>query len=202
MPGSAAGGHDGPPAGPHASRGGIVEKYLRIVRHLSQVSGLIAAGLIALGVIVICEMVIERYFLNRPTIWQIDFVTYSIVAAAFLGSAYVLMTHGHVNVDVLPLYLRGQARYRMALFTVIAGLAFCAVMVVLAALYWHEAWASNWLSNTVWRARLWIPYAAMPIGFALLLLEYIAELIRLVSGRAPPYGIDPAERARHATGGE
>ena len=67
-------------------------------------------GLIALGVLVICDMVVERYLLNRTTIWQIDVVTYCIVAAAFIGSPYVLHTHGHVNVDVLPLYLGPRAR--------------------------------------------------------------------------------------------
>ncbi len=67
--------------------------------------------------------------------------------------------------------------------------SFCAVLFVLCTLYWHEAWASNWRSDTVWRARLWIPYAAMPIGLGLLVLQYVAELICLVTGRTPPFGI-------------
>jgi TRAP-type C4-dicarboxylate transport system permease small subunit len=68
------------------------------------------------------------------------------------------------------------------------------VLFALSAFYWHEAWSANWRSDTVWRVRLWIPYAAMPVGLGLLVLEYVAELIRLVTGRTPPYGIDP-ERA-------
>ena len=73
----------------------------------------------------------------------------------------------------------------------ILGPACIAGLLVLATLYWHEAWAANWHSNTVWRARLWIPYSAMPIGLLLLVLEYAAELIRLVTGRTPPYGLEP-----------
>lgn len=193
MQGPLAGERVAPPAAAPAQRG-FVATYLRVVTLLSQVSGVIAAGLIALAVLVICEMVVERYILGHTTIWQIDVVTYSIVGATFIGSAYVLMTRGHVNVDVLPLHLSTRPRYRMALATTVAGLAFCVVLFVLSALYWREAWAGNWRSDTVWRARLWIPYASMPIGLGLLVLEYIAELIRLVTGRAPPYGIDP-ERA-------
>ena len=135
----------------------LASQYLRIVGALSRISGAIAAGLIALGVIVICEMVFERYVLGRTTIWQIDVVTYSIVAAAFVGSAYVLMTRGHVNVDVLPLHLAPRPRYRMALVTTLVAMSFCVVLLVLATLYWHEAGEANWHSNTVWRARLWIP---------------------------------------------
>jgi TRAP-type C4-dicarboxylate transport system permease small subunit len=190
-----AGGLPAPPGAAHAEHG-FVATYLRVVTWLSRVSGVIAAGLIALAVLAICEMVVERYILGHTTIWQIDVVTYSVVGATFIGSAYVLMTRGHVNVDVLPLYLAAQPRYRMALVTIVAGLAFCVVLCVLSALYWHEAWAGNWRSDTVWRARLWIPYASMPIGLGLLVLEYVAELIRLVTHRTAPYGIDPQRLLR------
>jgi TRAP-type C4-dicarboxylate transport system permease small subunit len=190
-----AGGGAAPPGAAHAELG-FVATYLRAVTWLSRVSGVVAAGLIALAVLVICEMVVERYILGHTTIWQIDVVTYSVVGATFIGSAYVLMTRGHVNVDVLPLHLSARPRYRMALVTIVAGLAFCVVLFVMSVLYWHEAWAGNWRSDTVWRARLWIPYASMPIGLGLLVLEYIAELIRLVTGRTPPYGIDPQRELR------
>jgi TRAP-type C4-dicarboxylate transport system permease small subunit len=163
--------------------------YIRAVGFLSRVAGVIAALLIALAVIVICDMVIERYIFNLTTIWQIDVVTYCIMAATFVGSAYVLMTRGHVNVDVLPLHVGPRARYWLAVITVLAALAFCVVLFVLCTLYWHEAWSKNWRSDTVWRARLWIPYLAMPVGLGLLVLQYIAEFICLVTGRTPPFGL-------------
>ena len=75
------------------------------MRRISQLCGFIAAALIAVGVLVVCQMVFVRYVLNENTIWQTDFVTYCLVAATFIGSPYVLLTRGHVNVDVLPLYL-------------------------------------------------------------------------------------------------
>ncbi|HEX7005818.1 MAG TPA: TRAP transporter small permease subunit, partial [Alphaproteobacteria bacterium] len=73
--------------------------YVRAVKRLSQLCGIVAAGLIALGVLVVCQMVFVRYALNHNTIWQTDFVTWSLVAATFIGSPYVLLTRGHVNVD-------------------------------------------------------------------------------------------------------
>jgi TRAP-type C4-dicarboxylate transport system permease small subunit len=48
--------------------------------------------------LVTCQQVFMRYVLNASTVWQTEFVTYSIVAATFLGSPYVLMRRGHVNV--------------------------------------------------------------------------------------------------------
>src|SRR5262252_8970920 len=96
-----------------------MQTYVRVVRTISQLCGFIAAGLIALGVLVVCHMVFVRYVLNQNTIWQTDFTTYCLIAATFIGSPYVLMTRGHVNVDVLPLYLGGKARFRLALASAI-----------------------------------------------------------------------------------
>ncbi len=166
-----------------------MKRYIQTVAFLSRAAGVIAALLIALAVLVICDMVVERYILNRTTIWQIDAVSYCIMAATFIGSAYVLMTRGHVNVDVLPLYIGPRQRYWLALITILIALAFCATLFVLGALYWYEAWSKNWHSDTVWRARLWIPYLAMPVGLGLLVLQYIGELLSLIGGLTPPFGI-------------
>jgi len=172
-----------------------MDAFIRGVGWLARAAGVAAAALIALGVLVICDIVVERYMLNRTTIWQIDVVTFSIVSATFVGSAYVLMTRGHVNVDVLPVYLGPRPRFWLAVATSLLGLSFCVVLLVLCTAYWYQAWSGNWLSDTVWRVRLWIPYSAMPIGLGLLVLQYVAEFLSLVTGRTPPFGIEPS-RAR------
>ena len=186
-----------------------MDAYIRAVTFLSRVAGVTAALLIGVAVLVICDMVIERYGLNRTTIWQIDVVTYAIVGATFIGSAYVLMTRGHVNVDVLPLHLGPRPRFWLALVTASLAFAFVVVLFVLCSAYWYEAWTKDWHSDTVWRAPLWVPYFAMPVGLGLLVLQYIAELLCLITGRSPPFGISDRadaeevarEQAREALGG-
>lgn len=163
--------------------------YINAITRVSQLCGIVAALLIAAGVVVVCQMVVVRYVLNQTTIWQTDFVTYSLVAATFIGSPYLLLSRGHVNVDVLPHYLGQRGRYILALASMLMALAFCAVMTVLTYNFWHEAWENRWVSDTMWRARLWIPYAAMPIGLGILTLQYIAELMELITGREPPFGL-------------
>jgi TRAP-type C4-dicarboxylate transport system permease small subunit len=168
-----------------------MDGFIRAVTFVSRVAGVAGALLIGLAVFVICDMVIERYVLNLTTIWQIDVVTYCIVGATFVGSPYVLMTRGHVNVDILPLHVGPTTRYWLALLTSLFALAFCVIIFVLCTIYWYQAYSEGWLSNTVWRARLWIPYLSMPIGLGLVVLQYVVELISLVSGRTPPFGISP-----------
>ena len=163
--------------------------FIRGITLVSQACGLFAAGLVAASVVIVCQMVFIRYVLNQNTIWQTDFVTYCLIAATFIGSPFVLMTRGHVNVDVLPHYAGPRSRRRLALFAAALTIAFCMVIAVLTSLFWKEAWDNKWVSDTMWRARLWIPYASMPIGLGLLTLQSVADLLALLTGREPPFGI-------------
>src|SRR6266700_5410179 len=170
-----------------------MQRFVRAVRLISQLCGFVAAGLIAAGVLVVCHMVFVRYVLNQNTIWQTDFTTYCLIAATFVGSPFLLLTRGHVNVDVLPHYLGPRSRFWLALFAASLSLAFSVVLAVLTFNFWREAWDNRWVSDTMWRARLWIPYSSMPIGLGLVSLQYVVELIKLVTGREPPFGIKPGE---------
>lgn len=163
--------------------------FVRIVRYLSRISGYLAAGMIAAGVLVVCHMVFVRYVLNESTIWQTDLTTYLLIGATFIGSPYVLMTHGHVNIDVVAYYLKPRARRSLALVAGGLTLVFALILAVLTFGLWQEAWTQNWLSDTMWRSRLWIPYLAMPVGLGLLALQAAADLIQLIGGREAPFGM-------------
>ena len=169
--------------------------FVRSVRFISQLLGFFAAALIAVSVIVVCHMVFVRYALNQNTIWQTDFATYGLVAATFIGSPYVLMHRGHVNVDILPLFSGRRLRWWLALLASAITLFFCIVVTVLAFSFWREAWTNHWVSETMWRVRLWIPYAALPVGLGVLTLQCLADLVGLVSGREPPFGITKQDSA-------
>ena len=166
-----------------------MDRYVRIVRAISLACGVAAAGLIALGVLTVCHMVFVRFVLGQNTIWQTDLTTYALIGATFIGSPYVLMTRGHVNVDVLPHYAGPRFRFWLAVFAATVTLAFAVTLDVLTFLFWKEAWDNKWVSDTMWRARLWIPYMSMPIGLTLLALQCAADFAALVSGREPPFGI-------------
>src|SRR6266545_6285084 len=108
-----------------------MDRFVRGVTLLSQICGVFAAGLLAASVVIVCQMVFIRYVLNENTIWQTDFVTYSLIAATFIGAPYVLLTKGHVNVDVVPIYVGERARYWLAICAMIVSLGFCLLMTVL-----------------------------------------------------------------------
>ena len=165
--------------------------FINAVATLSRICGIIAAALVGLAILVVCQMVVMRYFLNASTVWQTEFVIFSLVGATLVGSPYVLLVKGHVNVDLLPLYLGPRGRFSLALLASLGALFFCGLLGWTGWQHFHEALIKGWRTDTVWSLPLWIPYLSLPLGIGLLCLQYVADILALVTGRAPPFGIRP-----------
>lgn len=158
--------------------------FLRTVDKISQAFGAMAMLLLAAAVLVVCQMIFIRYALNASTVWQTEFVIYSIMASTFIGSPYVLLHRGHVGVDLLPTMLGGPGRFVLEMIGGIISLAFCVVLAYSGWIYLHEAWEGGWTTDTVWALPLWIPLLPLPLGIGMLCIQYVAELIKLTQGHS------------------
>ena len=157
--------------------------YIRAIGALSRFGGFIAILLLIAAVLVVCQMIVVRYFLNASTVWQTEFVIYSIVAATFLGSANVLIQKGHVGVDLLPSALGGKAKMFLEILAALLSMLFLTLLTYSGWIHFHEAWSGGWTTDTVWALPLWIPLLPMPVGLALLCLQYVAEIMKTSRGR-------------------
>jgi TRAP-type C4-dicarboxylate transport system permease small subunit len=84
------------------------------IERASRITGYFSAALMLLSVFVVCHMVFVRAVLGESSIWQTEFVTFALISATFLGAPYILLTRGHVNVDLLPLMLPHRLRLPLA----------------------------------------------------------------------------------------
>ena len=168
----------------------ISYKIIRFVRGLSTVSGWVSASMIVMAVAITCQMIYVRSVLGLSTIWQTEAVVYLMVAATLLGLPYVQRLRGHVNVDLIPLYLPVPLRRALHLFTLTVSSLIIAVMVYYGFDYWHVAFERNWKSDTIWGVRLWIPYMALPVGFGLLLLQLLADLLAVFKHIDNPFWLE------------
>lgn len=163
--------------------------FLRMVAALSTVAGWCSAGMIVLAVAITCQMIFVRFVLNGSTVWQTEMVIYLVIGATLVGLPYVQRLRGHVNVDLIPLALPIAARRGLAVVTLSLSIAIIGVMLWYGYEYWHFAWDRGWKSDTVWGVRLWIPYLALPVGFGLLLLQLIADLVGVLTRTEAPFGL-------------
>lgn len=163
--------------------------FLKTVAAISTLAGWCSAAMIVAAVGITCQMIFIRFVLNGSTIWQTEAVIYLVIAATLVGLPYVQRLRGHVNVDLFPLWLKGRVRYAMAIFTLSASIVIVGIMLWYGYEYWHFAWSRGWRSDTVWGVRLWIPYLALPVGFGLLMLQLIADLVAVILRIDTPFGL-------------
>lgn len=171
-------------------------RFSRAVGALSALSGLLAIACLVAACVVVCELVFVRYVLEASTIWQTEFVLYSVVAATLLGSPQVLATGGHVGVDLLGRALGPGGRRWQRFAAASLGLVFVLVLGFSGARYFHEAWAGGWVTESVWAPPLWIVLLPLPVGLTVLALQYVAEIISIFVPGAAARGPEAESGAR------
>lgn len=156
-------------------------RFIRSVEALSRLGGVSSVFLLIIAMVVMCQMILMRYLFKAPTVWQTEVVVFAATAAIFIGAPYVLMKKGHVGVDVIELMMSPPNRRRMQILGAVLALTFCLLMTVASAIYVHEAWEGGWTTSTIAAIPLWIPATPMLVGFGLLCLQYVVELMKLIS---------------------
>lgn len=175
--------------------------FVRVVHGLSRLAGLLSALMILASVVLVCQLVTVRYVLNASTVWQTETVIYLMIGATLIGMPYVQLLRGHINVDLVPLYLPPRARRWLFLGCVALQALACVVLGYYALELFLEALHGNWRSASVWGPPLWIPYLALPLGFGLLVLQYAADALMAFRVEDPfTTAGDPEQQPMHAAG--
>lgn len=158
------------------------------IERLSLIAGIVASLLVGVAIIIVCQMVFIRYVLVGSTAWQTEVVTFSLVAATLLGSAWVMKERGHVAVGLVTEYSPPMARRIMLIMADLVVFAFAAIMFWKGLEVTLDAWHGDWTSDSIYEFPMWIPYSALPIGFGLLALQSLSCASQI--WRNPDYEIE------------
>lgn len=163
-------------------------KILACVDAISIWTGRIVRWLgLGLSVAVLYE-VISRYVFNHPTIWAFDVAMMLTSILCLMPAAYLLKENAHIRVDVLfnmfPVRVRQIVE---CLFYVVFFFPFTVVMVWYGAKATGVAWQASEISNTSqWGEPIAWWKGVIPLAFFLLLLQGIAEFIRVLAALISP----------------
>jgi TRAP-type C4-dicarboxylate transport system permease small subunit len=143
----------------------------------------IASVMLGAAALVITWNVIYRA-MGASTYWEIEFSVFMMVGALFLASPYCLMTNGHVAVDLLSHYLPRRAAHGLSVAVAIVGLAICVYLAFAGAELTIDSFSKGEHTESTWAPAKWPLFLSMPIGMGLTALQYLADLMRGVSGKA------------------
>lgn len=137
----------------------------------------IAAALLLAIFVTIQYEVVMRFVFNRPTFWVNESTTYAISWVGFLAAGYVLRIGRQLEIDVVTMRLTEGARRRLGIVTDLIGGVFCTYTAYLGYEFSRTAYLMRATSASELDVPLWMPYLAIPIGFAILAAEFYMRAV-------------------------
>nr|WP_326184201.1 TRAP transporter small permease [uncultured Oscillibacter sp.] len=142
---------------------------------------------IALGIMIIVAFVevIRRYLLGKSFIWADDLIRYMIIYVGFIGGAAAYKDNNLASLDLLTRHFSQKVQIILEIVVntiVTATIIFLLYYSALAV----SAPSIKYSVGVGLKIALWIPYLALPVGFAVMLLfsveKYIDMFKRLRKG--------------------
>jgi C4-dicarboxylate transporter DctQ subunit len=137
--------------------------------------GLLGAGALAIAVV----QVFGRYVDPTGAInWAEEVIVYVAVWAVMLAGSQLVRTDGHVRPDLVLRLLPARGQRWVEMFNCLMAIAFTAGMVWYGWRVVGTALLFDQRSSSDLQFPIWIYYAALPAGGALMLVRYVIRLVR------------------------
>lgn len=167
--------------------------FVRVVDGVNAGLGRVADWLVLLAVLVSAGNAGVRYlFSNSSNAW-LELQWYLFAGIVMLGASYTLRRNEHVRVDVI--YGALPPRGRLWVDTLGLILFLLPATVILAWMTWPfflDSWQRNETSSNAGGLLRWPMKLLLPVGFALLSLQGVAELVRRVAALRGVADVDTA----------
>jgi len=158
----------------------IVTSAKSAVRILSLCGAWASQMVLFAAVVIIFYDVVMRYIFNSPTAWVLEISEYMLVFIAIAGAADVQRKKTHIKMDFfynkfalnVRRYLDIIIHMTTALFVFLVFMASCQMTLIA----YHYGSRSNSLLGTT----MFIPYAIIPFGMGLFLMQTIVDLVESI----------------------
>ena len=173
--------------------------FSRAVDWVNAQFGRAADWMVLLSCLVSAGVAMLRYGFTSPSNAWLELQWYFFAGMVMLGAAYTLRRNEHVRVDILYGWVSNRTRLWIDIFGIVCFLL--PAMALLAWMTWPffvEAWVRNEVSGNPGGLIRWPVKFLMPLGFLLVTLQGLSELIKriaLLIGE-PPAGGAVAEYVR------
>ena len=156
--------------------------FLSLSRWIDQLStwvGKLTMWLILATTLISAGNALVRKFLNQSSNGLLEIQWYLFAAVFLLGAGYGLLKNSHVRIDFISNKLSDRARNWIDVWGIVLVLIpFCAIAIGLGFPFFWKAFTSGEMSQNAGGLIRWPAYGLIPLGFALLLLQGISELIK------------------------
>ena len=164
-------------------------KLSQAVDGLNTMVGKITMWLILATTLISAGNAIVRKIFDTSSNALLEIQWYLFAGVFLLGAGYGLLKNSHVRIDFLSSRFSNRTRNWVDVFGILAVLfPFCVIIINLSWPLFMQAFESGEMSNNAGGLIRWPVYGLVPLGFALLMLQGLSELIKrlaFLTGHGP-----------------
>jgi TRAP-type mannitol/chloroaromatic compound transport system permease small subunit len=164
-------------------------KLSQLVDSLNTLVGKVTMWLILATTLISAGNAIVRKIFDSSSNALLEIQWYLFAGVFLLGAGYGLLKNAHVRIDFLASRFSDRTRNWIDVVGILAVLfPFCILVITLSWPLFTQALASGEMSQNAGGLIRWPVYSLIPLGFALLMLQGLSELIKrlaFLTGRGP-----------------
>ncbi|MGD8659334.1 MAG: TRAP transporter small permease subunit [Desulfobacterales bacterium] len=158
-----------------------LQSILKSMDNISEWTGRIFVWLIIPLTIVVVYEVISRRIFNAPNIWATEVTNYIYGPHFMLAAAYTLLYRAHVSIDIIYSKFSPRTCGVMDIFThLVFFFPFCTIVLIQGILFAQTSWSIHETSESAALSIVPLIKTVIPITFALLLIQGLANFIRAI----------------------
>ena len=152
---------------------------MSLISNVSRLAGLIGALLLAATGAMLTYEVIARYFFIRPTIWAAELSQLCLIWGCLLAMAHVLAVHHHITVNAITALLPRRIQTICVAFALIFITVFSIIVTIWGWDIFWDSFERGRTTGSLLDLPAWVAELSVPVGFALLAAQAVAELVSL-----------------------
>lgn len=148
----------------------------------------VAAILFVLAGCMLTYEVLARYFFIRPTIWAAELSQLCLIWGSLLGMPWALAARRHISVDAVTRLLAPKVQRGVEIIAMLCILAFSVMVTIKGWDIFFDSFERGRTSGTMLDLPAWVAELPVAVGFALLSVQAVIEIIGLARGKDIPKG--------------
>lgn len=161
---------------------GVLLKFSSLIDWTNEKLGRLANICVLLSCLVSAINAMIRYAYDMSSNAWLELQWYMFAVVVMLGASYTLQRNEHVRVDVIYMGLSDRKKIWV---DVIGGFLFllpaCILLGWLAWPFFMQSWDQNEMSSNAGGLLRWPVKFILPLGFALLALQGMSEIIKRIA---------------------
>ncbi len=153
--------------------------FSRMVDRISDACGWLATRCVLIACLISAGNAFSRYLFDLSSNAWLEVQWYLFSGIFLLGAARALRLNEHVRVDLVYMFLSDRARLWIdALGAILFLMPATVILAYMSWLFFEQSWYLQEISGNAGGLIRWPVKLLMPIGFALLALQGLSEIVK------------------------